>query len=148
MSLQHVVNEESVTTSFRIVTNSSLKTPGNPHTLNSITAKGPNMLVDPYKILIRYRNYLKSLNSDITKAYYQMHTGLVEKHVRRILWRNCDKTAKWKVYGYVVVAFGDVPAAVLLEICFRMTITMFGGVDLMAAHRLLEDHYVDDITTG
>lgn len=148
VSLQHVVNEESATTSFRIVTNSSLKTPGNPHSLNSITAKGPNMLVDPYKILIRYRHYLKSLNSDITKAYYQLHTGLLEKHVRRVLWRNCDKSAKWKIYGYIVVAFGDIPAAVFLEICFRMTITMFGHVDLMAAFRLHEDHYVDDITTG
>ena len=50
--------------------------------------------------------------------------------------------------GYIVVAFGDIPAAVFLEICFRMTITMFGHVDLMAAFRLHEDHYVDDITTG
>ena len=148
VSLQHVVNEESATTSFRIVTNSSLKTPGNPHSLNSITAKGPNMLVDPYKILIRYRHYIKSLNSDITKAYYAMHTGLVEKHVRRVLWRNCDKSARFKIYGYVVVPFGDIPAAVFLEICMRMAINMFGSIDLMAAHRLFEDHYVDDITSG
>ena len=68
VSLQHVINEESATTSFRIVTNSSLKSPGNPYTLNNILAKGPNMLVDPYKILIRYRHYLRSLISDITKA--------------------------------------------------------------------------------
>ena len=39
ISLQHVINEESATTSFRIVSNSSLKTPGNPHTLNNILAK-------------------------------------------------------------------------------------------------------------
>ena len=148
VSLQHVIDESSATTDFRIVTNSSLKSPGNPHTLNNIMAKGPNMLMDPYKILIRYRNYLKSLSSDVTKAYYQMHTGLIEKHVRRVVWRNGNKNAKWKVYGYVVVSFGDIPAAVFLEICIRMTITMFGYIDLIAAHRLWQDHYVDDITTG
>ena len=58
VSLQHVVNEESATTNFRIVSNSSLKTPGNPHTLNSILATGPNMLTDPYRIMVRFMTYL------------------------------------------------------------------------------------------
>ena len=57
VSLQHVVAEDSATTSFRIVSNSSLKTPGNPHSLNSILAKGPKMLSDPYKIMIRFRSH-------------------------------------------------------------------------------------------
>ena len=148
ISLQHVINEASATTDFRIVSNSSLKTPGNPHTLNSILAKGPNMLSDTYKILIRFRTYLRGLNSDVTKAYYQMWTGLVEKHVRRMVWRNCMKGAKWKIYGYKCVSFGDVPAAALLEICIRLTIKMFGDIDLKAAHRLYHDHFVDDITSG
>ena len=147
ISLQHVINEASATTDFRIVSNSSLKTPGNPHTLNSILAKGPNMLSDTYKILIRFRTYLRGLNSDVTKAYYQMWTGLVEKHVRRMVWRNCIKGAKWKIYGYKCVSFGDVPAAALLEICIRLTIKMFGKIDLKAAHRLYHDHFVDDITS-
>ena len=126
ISLQHVINESSATKDFRIVSNSSLKTPGNPHTLNSILAKGPNMLSDTYKILIRFRTYLRGLNSDVTKAYYQMWTGLVEKHVRRMVWRNCIKGAKQKIYGYKCISFGDVPAAALLEICIRLTIKMFG----------------------
>ena len=120
ISLQHVINEDSATTDFRIVSNSSLKTPGNPHTLNSILAKGPNMLSDTYKILIRFRLYLKGLNSDVTKAYYQLLTGLVEKHVRRMVWRNGVKGSRWKIYGYKCVSFGDVPAATLLEICIRL----------------------------
>ena len=148
VSLQHVVNEDSATTDFRIVSNSSLKTPGNPHSLNSILAKGPNLLVDPYKIFIRFRSYLKGLNSDVTKAYYQMLTGLLEKHVRRVVWRYGVKSAKWKIFGYLCVSFGDTPAAALLEICFRMVISMFGNIDPLAAHRLLHDHFVDDITTG
>ena len=58
------------------------------------------------------------------------------------------KGAKWKVYGYLCVSFGDTPAAALLEICFRLAIKMFGSIDPVAAHRLFHDHFVDDITSG
>ena len=148
VSLQHVINEESATTSFRIVSNSSLKTPGNPHSLNSILAKGPNLLTDPYKVFIRFRNYLRGLSSDVTKAFYQMFTFLLEKHVCRIVWRYGVKGAKWRIFGYLVVSFGDTPAAALLEVCFRLVISMFGHIDLLTAHRLLHDHFVDDVTSG
>jgi hypothetical protein len=148
ISLQHVIIEESASTPLRIVSNSSLKSPGNPHTLNGILAKGPNMLSDPYKILIRFRSYLRGLNSDVTKAYYQMFTGLVEKHVRRMVWRYGDKQSKWKVFGYTVVSFGDTPAAALLEICLKHIIMMFYLIDPIAAERLLHDKFVDDITSG
>ena len=148
VSLQHVISEESATTSFRIVSNSSLKTLGNPHSLNSILAKGPNMLSDPYKIMIRFRTYLKGLNSDVTKAYYQMFTGLLEKHVRRVVWRYGVKGDQWKIFGYLCVSFGDTPAAALLEVCFRLVIVMFGFIDQLAARRLLSDRFVDDITSG
>ena len=148
VSLQHVINEDSATTSFRIVSNSSLKTPGNPHSLNSILAKGPNLLSDPYKILIRFRNYLRGLNSDVTKAYYQMSTGLLEKNVRRVVWRYGKKNAKWRIFGYKCVSFGDTPAAILLEICLRITIKMFGYIDIVASRRLFNDMFVDDVTSG
>ena len=148
ISLQHVVDESSASTPLRIVSNSSLKTPGNPHTLNGILAKGPNMLSDPYKILIRFRTYLRGLNSDVSKAYYQMFTGLTEKHVRRMVWRYGDKRAKWKVFGYTVVSFGDTPAAALLEICLKLIIMRFYVIDPIAAERLMRDMFVDDVTSG
>ena len=148
VSLQHVVNEESATTSLRIVTNSSLKTPGNPYSLNSILAKGPNMLADPYKVFIRFRHYLRGLNSDVSKAYYQMTTGLLEKNVRRVVWRYGQRNSKWRIFGYMCCSFGDTPSAALLEICLRRTIQMFREVDLVAARRLLNDMFVDDVTSG
>ena len=64
------------------------------------------------------------------------------------MWRYGDKSAKWRVYGYKCVSFGDVAAATLLEICVRLTIKMFGEIDLKAAHRLYHDHFVDDVTSG
>ena len=77
-----------------------------------------------------------------------MLTGLVEKHVRRIVWRYGKKKSKWRIFGYLCVSFGDTPAAALLEVCFRMIIKMFGNIDPLAASRLLEDHFVDDVTSG
>ena len=148
VSLQHVIDEGNATTSLRIVTNSSLKTPGNPHSLNSILAKGPNVIADVYKILLRFRTYLKGLSSDITKAYYQMFTGLIEKHVRRVVWRYGVKEDAWKIFGYLVVSFGDVPAATLLNVCLQKTICMHATIDLLAARRLENDIYVDDIQSG
>ena len=99
-------------------------------------------------MLARFRNYEIPLTSDVTKAYYSMRTGLLEMHLRRIIWRDCVKNRRWKVYGYVVVSFGDRLAAVLLEICVKRTIELFGHLDPEAATKLLQDHYVDDIATG
>ena len=148
VSLQHVIDEGNATTSLRIVSNSSLRTPGNPHSLNSILAKGPNLLSDPYKIMIRFRTYLKGLSSDVTKAYYQMSTGMLEKHVRRVVWRYGVKGTRWRIFGYLCVSFGDTPAAALLEVCLRLVIVMYGYIDQLAADRLSRDHFVDDITSG
>ena len=148
VSLQHVVDETNATTSLRIVSNSSLRTPGNPYSLNSILAKVPNMLTDPYKIMIRFRTYCRGLSSDVTKAYYQMFTGLLEKHVRRVVWRYGVKENKWRIFGYRCVSFGDTPAAALLEVCLRKVIVMYTSIDPLAARRLLNDRFVDDITSG
>ena len=77
-----------------------------------------------------------------------MSTGLLEKHVRRIVWRYGKKNAKWRIFGYKCVSFGDTPAAILLEICLRITIKMFGYIDIVASRRLFNDMFVDDVTSG
>ena len=77
-----------------------------------------------------------------------MFTGLIEKHVRRIVWRYGNKQSEWIIFGYLVVSFGDACAAGLLEICFKLIIAMFGVIDLIAARRLKDDRFVDDITTS
>ena len=66
--LQLVVNERSQSTPFRIVTNTSCTDPKTGKSLNSITAKGPNMLSDPYRILIWFRNRKFAISTDVTKA--------------------------------------------------------------------------------
>ena len=115
VSLQHVLNENSPTTPLRIVTNSSLSDK-NGLSLNSILMKGPNTLSDQWEILTRWRMYEIALCSDVTKAYYSIRTGEIEKHVRRVVWRYGECSNQWKNFGHCSVSFGDSPAAALLEI--------------------------------
>jgi hypothetical protein len=104
--LQRVVNETSQSTPFRIVTNTSCKDPKPGKLLNSITAKGPNMLSDAYRILLCFRNRKYAISTD------------VEMHLRRVIYR-CKSSEEWKTYGFLCVSFGDVAAQAILDGCLK-----------------------------
>ena len=148
VSLQHVINPNSTTTRMRIVVNSSLRCPISGMTLNELMAKGPNVLSSLWDTLLRFRSYRRGAIGDITKAYQSILTGMLEKHLRRVVWRFGKKGEPWRIFGFMVVTFGDRQAAVILEIVIRRTCTMFGSIDLDAAFKLYNDRMADDITTG
>jgi hypothetical protein len=72
---------------FIIVTNTSCTDTKTGKLLNSITTKGPNMLSDPYRILLRFRNRKYAISTDVTEAYHGLRTGDVEMHLRRVIYR-------------------------------------------------------------
>ena len=135
LSIQHVVDLSSATTPLRLVTNSSLKDPVSGISLNSILAKGPNVLNDMFEILIRFRLYDCGLISDVSKAYYMLLTGILEMHVRRVLWRYGQVDSNWRTFAFLTVGMGDRPAACLMEVAVKMTVQIFGHIDLVAARR-------------
>ena len=147
LPIQAVVSEKSVTTPIRLVTNSSLIDPSTGLSLNAILAKGPKALNDIWEVFVRFRNQEVGLSGDISKAYYQMLTGLLEMHVRRVLWRDGPGTP-WKIYGFVVVSMGDTPAATFMELTKRKTADMAKHIDEVAAKKIKEDSFVDDLSTG
>ena len=73
----------SVTTKLRLMSHSSLK--NGPRSLNECLPKGPNSLNSMFEVMIRFRCYKAGLVFDLTKAYNSIHTGEVEKHVRRLV---------------------------------------------------------------
>ena len=148
VSIQHVLKPDSVTTRLRLVINSSLRCPKTGLSLNDILAKGPNVLNDIWDLILRFRSYRVGLVSDVTKAYHSMKTGLLEKHVRRVVWRYGKLGTRWRVFAFLVVAFGDRPAAALLEIVIRITCQLYQSVDPLAAFRLENDMFVDDLSSG
>ena len=147
VSLQHVINEESSTTPLRIVTNSSLSD-RKGLSLNGILMKGHDTLSDQWDVLTRWRTYERALCSDVTKAYYSLKTGELEKHLRRVCWRYGDSKKQWRIFGFNTVSFGDRPAAAFLEIAIRRTAHLNQHIDPLASRRVIEDRYVDDLSTG
>ena len=113
-----MVNESSQSTPFRIVTNTSCKDPVTGKSLNSITAKGPNMLSDPYRIMVRFRNRKYTISTDVTKAYHGLRTTPVEMHLRRVVYRR-KESEPWTTYGFLCVSFGDIAAQAILECCLQ-----------------------------
>ena len=101
-----------------------------------------------WELLMRFRGYRFGLISDISKAYHSLKTGLLEKHLRKVVWRHGRQGTVWRVYAFLVVAFGDRIAAVLLQIAIRITNEMYKTVDLVASHKLLYDMFVDDLISG
>ena len=145
--LQLVVNEASQSTPFRIVTNTSCKDPKTGKSLNSITCKGPNMLSDPYRILLRFRNRKHAITTDVTKAYHGLRTGEIEMHLRRVVYRKTDSNS-WKTYGFLCVSFGDIAAQAILECCLQRVAKLYRDIDWVAALIIEVDRFVDDLPSG
>ena len=80
---------------------------------------------------------------DLRKAYQSVRTGPLERNVRRILFRFDDKDA-WEVYAYNRVTFGDVIAALILEVAKTIIALAALHIDEQAARQLIESSFVDD----
>merc|ERR1712101_78939 len=98
-------------------------------------------------VQLRWRCFQKSLSYDLSKAYHSLLTGDKELHLRRFLHRFQGEDT-WTVYAMRVVAFGDMPAALALELAKELMAELGQGIDSMAAEQLLRNSYVDDVGGG
>ena len=62
-------------------------------------------------VLLRFRMRKIGLIWDLSKAYQSLKTSPVEKHLRRILWRDLNTDKPPDTYGVTCVTFGDRCAA-------------------------------------
>ena len=148
VSHHEVLKPSSGSTPCRIVTNSALVNKTCGKSLNQILMKGPNCLNSLVEVLIRFRSYEIALIFDLSKAYNSLLTGPVEKFTRLIVWRDCDRTADWKTYGYECVAFGDLSASCQLECGKGYCADAGADIDPEASVKIKKDLYVDDAATG
>ena len=144
--IQVVIDLANQTTPYRLVTNSSLEDPETGLSLNGILAKGPMALNDTWNITVGFRHEEYGLSADISKAYYQVKTGACEKHCRRVLWRHSKVGTPWKIYGFEVLSMGDCCSACYMELAKRGTCEMFADIDPIAAKKIVERSFVDDIS--
>ena len=143
-----VYKPNNKSTKMRLVINSSLKCPRTELSLNECMCKGPNVLSDLCELLMRFRTYLHVLISEVIKAYHALRTGLLEPHLRRVVWRRGDKMKDWNIYGFQVVVFGNCQAAVLLPVLIRMNCEIYKNIDIRADEKIQNNLSVDDLVTG
>ena len=141
----HAVLKDSISTPVRMVTNSSFNNGG--QSLNSCLAAGPNSLNPMLSVLLRFRCWECAMQYDLKKAYNTMHTGVMERHLRRWVWK-FDDDADWEDYAFDKVHFGDCPAATILEVSKDLSADAGEYIDKEAAERIRRDIYVDDGLTG
>ena len=146
ITTHEVFKEDSPSTPVRIVSNASLQFEGVSY--NDILMKGPNNLNDLFAILLRFRVHLVALVGDISKMYHSVLTTEKERHLRRVLWRDMKLDEEPKIYGTETVAFGDRPAAAITTVAIKETAEIYAHIDEVAAQKIKEDMYVDDIVTG
>ena len=80
--------------------------------------------------------------------YNQIHTTEKEKHRRKLLWRFMVTTGSFRTFGVNRVMFGDRPAAVITAVAIRQTAEIHKSINEEAAEKIINDTYVDDVTTG
>ena len=142
-----VMNPDSASTPLRIVVDSKCINKRSGLAFNDLIAPVPNALNDILDVILRWRQFPSTLLYDLSKAYHTLRTGVRELHLRRFLYR-FDVTQDWKSYGYVVVAFGDKPAALALELAKELTASISNKLDPMAARQLTLNSLVDDVGGG
>ena len=141
----HGVLKDSTSTPLRVVTNSSFK--NGKYSLNDILPKGPNSLNDMLEVTVRFRAYENVFAYDLAKAYNTMKSGLVERHLRRFIWR-FEEDGPWLDFAIDTVHYGDRPAACQLEVSKKKIAKLGESIDPEAARKLVEDSYVDDGFSG
>ena len=141
----HAVLKDSTSTPLRVVTNSSFK--NGKYSLNDLLPKGPNSLNDMLEVTVRFRAYEKVFAYDLSKAYNTMKTTVVERHVRRFIWRFTED-GPWIDFAIDCVHFGDRPAACQLEVSKGKIAKLGKKIDPEASKKLVKDTYVDDGFSG
>ena len=68
---------------------------------------------------------------DLSKAYQTLVTGPMERNLQRFVWQ-ADPSSPWEIYAYDWVTFGDLIAALVLELAKEMVSQAGVSVDPLA----------------
>ena len=142
-----VVKPESVSTKTCVVANSAMCNVRSRLSLNDCMWAGPNALCDLLDCLLFWRAVEVALMTDLKKAYQAIHTGDMELHLRRFLFRAATKDP-WEDYAFTRATFGDLAAGLILEVVKRHVAELGQKIDPMAALQLQLYSYMDDSLMG
>ncbi|XP_052751427.1 uncharacterized protein LOC128200814 [Galleria mellonella] len=141
-----VVREDRTTTKVRVVFDASC--PGtNGVSLNQDLLVGPTLQADLRHLLIRWRRYPICLVSDIIKMYRQIKVEERHTNFQRLVWRDHPES-ELQHMRLLRVTFGTVSAPYLAVRCLHQIVYDEGKNYPLAAERVLNHFYMDDLLTG
>ncbi|CAK1595087.1 unnamed protein product [Parnassius mnemosyne] len=141
-----VVREDKETTKVRVVNDASCKGSNNK-SLNDNLMVGPTLQSDLRHMIMRWRAFPICLSADIIKMYRQVKVHPEDVDYQRILWRE-DSTEQIKHYRMLRVIFGTACAPYLAVKVLQQVALDDGAEYPLAATRVLQDFYIDDLLTG
>ena len=117
------------------------------HVLNEYWAKGRDLLNSLLGIIIRFRENKIAFIGDIKKMYHTVRTGVIEQHTHRFHWRDIDITRKPDTHIIQRISFGDKPSGTIATVALQKTAEMAIENYPRASELLINNTYMDDITT-
>ena len=119
--------------------------------LNDCLYSGPNLLSKIFDILLRFRLNFIAILADIKQAFLNVEISKEHRDFLRFLWDenvNSESDAKLIVHRFLRVVFGVTSSPFLLNGTIRHHLSKYLSSDQQFVERLLEDLYVDDVTSG
>ncbi|XP_037501408.1 uncharacterized protein LOC119375300 [Rhipicephalus sanguineus] len=149
MPHREVIREESLTTKLRVVFDASSHTQGVP-SLNDCLDKGVNLNPELLLVLLRFRWFPVTINSDIEKAFLQIEIQETDRDAFQFLWFDTthisqhSKLVEWRMTR---VPFGSTSSPFLLMETIHYHLDN-ACEDKALASTLKKAFYVDDLLVG
>ena len=81
-----VLRRDRETTRVRVVYDGSAKSPGYKYSLNDCLEVGPNLILQLFDVLVKFRSDPIALTADIEKAFLMVSMNKASKDMLRFLW--------------------------------------------------------------
>ncbi|XP_064475507.1 uncharacterized protein LOC135389381 [Ornithodoros turicata] len=147
-----VIRESSATTKLRVVFDASSHASGAP-SLNDCLEKGPKMVPDLVRLLLRFRLHRIAITADVRKAFLQIGIKEEDRDFLRFLWFSTPPTPghemppveEWRM---TAVPFGTAASPFLLAATLSHHLRLMKEEFPETATVLESSMYVDDMITG
>lgn len=115
--------------------------------LNENLLKGPDLLVDLTKPLLRMRENQVAFTADIQNMFMQMKICERDQQVQRVLWRE-SMNEDFRIFVFTSMLFGPVSSPFTSQWVKNETADRFMGIYPKAADTIKSAMYMDDLLTS
>ena len=138
-----VEKQESKTTPFRIVFNSSARFKG--YSVNDCSMKGPSLLNSLYGILLRFCEEKYAFVGDLSKMYHSIDMAVDDQMMHLFMWRDCNENIEPEIFAMTVLNMGNRSSATIAQICVYDTAEESYEKYPESSTIITDNSYMDDI---